>query len=136
MKEPLGIRTERTSTLSAGLMAPGGTSGKMVPLSPSPIAPAEGSKDSFPPSGPTDYDWMPKGIQQRSTRAASAPRGECVCVCEQWSPPTPALHCSLHTHPSLQLSLAPWEDQTLLQLAQRGPAWLGRRRHKSPLGGW
>ena len=43
---------------------------------------------------------------------------------------------ALCTHPSLQLALALHEDKTLLRQAQREPAWLGRRRHKSRLGGW
>ena len=42
----------------------------------------------------------------------------------------------LCTHPSLRLALVLYEDLTLLQQAQRGPAWLGRRRHKSRLVGW
>ena len=39
-------------------------------------------------------------------------------------------------HPSLRLALVLPEDQTVLRQAQREPAWLGRRRHKSRFGEW
>ena len=115
------MTAEWTSTLSEGRTAPGGTSRRMASPSSPPMAPAEGCRHSFPPSGPTDCDWKPNGIQQWSSRASSAAGGGGgsvnsgllhLCL-KQWS---------LCTHPSLQLCLVLSEDLTCLRQAGRGPA--------------
>ena len=136
------MTAEWTSALSEGWTAPGGTSRRMVSPSSPPKASAEGCRHSFPPSGPTDCDWTQNGIQQWSSRAASAAEGGGgggIVNSEHWTPLKLTHPClkqwSLCTHPSLWQCLVLSEDLTPLQQAERGPAWLGRRKHALHLDG-